>query len=563
MSDPKMISDPDLAIAQAATLQHIRDIAAKLGISEDDLELYGKYKAKLPLFLIDEAKVKQNNLVLVTAITPTPAGEGKTTTSIGLTEGLNKIGKFATVVLREPSLGPVFGVKGGAAGGGYSQVVPMEDINLHFTGDFSAIEKANNLLAALIDNNIQDAERSLGIDPRSVAWKRVMDMNDRALRNIVVGLGGKAGGMPREEGFNITAASEIMAILCLSKDLEDLKAKMGNIYVGDTYERKAIYARDLNAHGAMAALMKDAIKPNLVQTLEGNPAIIHGGPFANIAQGTNSVIATKMGLTLSNYVVTEAGFGADLGAEKFLDIKCGYSGLSPKAIVLVATIRALKYHGGKPLAELSKPDPEALRRGLPNLEKHIENIRLYGVPGVVSINRFSADTEEEIKIIIDRCHELGVGVALNEGWAHGGEGVRDLAHEVVKAVESCTGPYTPVYDWADTVENKIEAIARKVYGAGSVVFQTEAKSNLRRIKRLGLEHLPICMAKTQSSLSDDPKALGRPEGFELNVREIEVAAGAGFIIPILGTMLRMPGLPSIPSAEKIDIDKDGKISGLF
>ncbi|MFN8396387.1 MAG: formate--tetrahydrofolate ligase [Bacteroidia bacterium] len=563
MSDNKFTADPDLAIAQAATLKHVAEIAAKLGISADELELYGKYKAKLPLHLIDETKVKQNNLILVTAITPTPAGEGKTTTSIGLTEGLNKIGKQATVVLREPSLGPVFGVKGGAAGGGYSQVVPMEDINLHFTGDFGAIEKANNLLSALIDNNIQDAERSLGIDPRTVAWKRVMDMNDRALRSIVVGLGGKAGGMPREEGFNITAASEIMAILCLSKDLQDLKEKMGNIYVGDTFARKAIYARDLNAHGAMAVLLKDAIKPNLVQTLEGNPAIIHGGPFANIAQGTNSVIATKMGLTMSNYVVTEAGFGADLGAEKFLDIKCGYSGLSPKAIVLVATIRALKFHGGKALAELSQPDPEALRKGLPNLEKHIENIRMYGVPGVVSINRFSADSAEEIKIVMDRCRELGVGVALNEGWARGGEGVKDLANEVVKAVASCTGPYRPVYDWNDPVEYKIEAIAKKVYGAGSVVFQNEAKIDLKRIKRLGLEKLPVCMAKTQSSFTDDPKILGRPSGFELTVREIEIAAGAGFIIPILGNMLRMPGLPSIPSAEKIDIDKDGKISGLF
>ena len=553
----------DLEIAQAAALAHIRTIATKLGITEDDLELYGKHKAKLPLDLIKDEKVKQNNLILVTAITPTPAGEGKTTTSIGLTEGLNKIGKQATVVLREPSLGPVFGIKGGAAGGGYSQVIPMEDINLHFTGDFSAIEKANNLLSALIDNNIQNKKRSLGIDPRTVAWKRVMDMNDRALREIVVGLGGKSGGMPRQDGFNITAASEIMAILCLAKDLEDLKEKMGNIYVGDTRDREAVYARDLNAEGAMGALMKDAIKPNLVQTLEGNPAIIHGGPFANIAQGTNSIVATKMGLSLSDYVVTEAGFGADLGAEKFLNIKCGYGGLSPKAIVLVATIRALKYHGGKPLADLSQPDPEALKKGLCNLEKHIENIAKFGIPGVVSINRFAADTEEEIQIIIDRCKELGVGVALNEGWEFGGEGVKDLAQEVVNAVDRCTGPFTPTYDWADTVENKIEAIAKKVYGAESVVFGSAAKVALRRIKRLGLEHLPVCMAKTQSSLSDDPKRLGRPEGFELTVREIEVAAGAGFIIPILGNMLRMPGLPGVPSAERIDIDKDGVISGLF
>ncbi|MFM2375714.1 MAG: hypothetical protein RLZZ165_811 [Bacteroidota bacterium] len=563
MSDSTMTTDPDLAIAQAATLRHIHEIAAKIGIPADELELYGKYKAKLPLHLIDEGRVSQSNLVLVTAITPTPAGEGKTTTSIGLTEGLNKIGKQAVVVLREPSLGPVFGVKGGAAGGGYSQVVPMEDINLHFTGDFSAIEKANNLLSAMIDNNLQDSERSLGIDPRTIAWKRVMDMNDRSLRNIVVGLGGKGNGMPREDGFNITAASEIMAILCLSKDMMDLKAKVGNIYVGDTFARKAVYARDLKADGAMAVLLKDAIKPNLVQTLEGNPAIIHGGPFANIAQGTNSVIATKMGMTMCSYAVTEAGFGADLGAEKFLDIKCGYSGLSPKAIVLVVTIRALKFHGGKPLPELAQPDSEALRRGLPNLEKHIENIRMYGVPGVVSINRFSADTDEEIQIVMARCQELGVGVALNEGWAKGGEGTKDLAREVVKAVESCTGSYHPVYDWNDPVEDKIETVCKKVYGAGSVTFGNDAKSDLRRIKRLGLERLPICIAKTQSSFTDDPKILGRPTGFEMTVREIEVAAGAGFLIPILGNMLRMPGLPGVPSAEKIDIDASGKISGLF
>lgn len=553
----------DLDIAQAATLHHIRDIAGKMGVSEDDIELYGRYKAKLPLSLINEGKVAQGNMVLVTAITPTPAGEGKTTTSIGLTEGLNKIGKQAAVVLREPSLGPVFGIKGGAAGGGYSQVVPMEDINLHFTGDFSAIEKANNLLSALIDNNLQDSKRSLGIDPRTIAWKRVMDMNDRSLRQIVVGLGGKSGGIPREEGFNITAASEIMAILCLAKDLEDLKEKMGNIYVGDTFERKAVYARDLNANGAMAALLKDAIKPNLVQTLEGNPAIIHGGPFANIAQGTNSVLATKMGMSLSDYVVTEAGFGADLGAEKFLNIKCGYSGLSPKAIVLVATIRALKYHGGKPLADLKEPDLAALKKGLVNLEKHLENIRMYGVPAVVSVNKFASDTDEEIAAVVAACEALGARVALAEGWEHGGEGMRDLADEVVAAVESCTGPYQPVYDWADSVEHKIEAIAKKVYGAGSVVFSSLARANVRRIQRLGLAGAPVCMAKTQSSLSDNPKLLGRPEGFELHVREIEIASGAGFIIPILGNMLRMPGLPSVPSAERIDIDKDGKITGLF
>ncbi len=553
----------DLEIAQAASMQPIRNIAHNLGIEEDGIEMYGRYKAKLPLNLIDEEKAGNGKMVLVTAITPTPAGEGKTTTSIGLTEGLNQIGEQAMVVLREPSLGPVFGIKGGAAGGGYSQVVPMEEINLHFTGDFSAIEKANNLLSALIDNNIQNSKRSLGIDPRTVVWKRVMDMNDRSLRNIVVGLGGKSGGVPREEGFNITAASEIMAILCLAKDLADLKEKIGNIYIGDTYDRKAVYARDLNAHGAMTALLKDAIKPNLVQTLEGNPAIIHGGPFANIAQGTNSVIATKMGLSLSDYVVTEAGFGADLGAEKFLNIKCGYAGLSPRAIVLVATVRALKYHGGKPLADLKQPDLEALKKGVVNLEKHLENINLYGVPAVVSINRFVSDTQEELDWLKAHVESLGARVAIAEGWEHGGAGMKDLASEVVAAVNGFTGRYQPIYDWEDSVANKIEAVAKKVYGAGSVVFQPKARLNIKRINRLGLEKLPVCMAKTQSSFSDNPKLLGRPEGFEMTVREIEIAAGAGFVIPILGNMLRMPGLPSTPSAEKIDIDADGQITGLF
>ncbi|MGD1846347.1 MAG: formate--tetrahydrofolate ligase [Salibacteraceae bacterium] len=552
----------DIEIAQEATLQHIRDIAAKLNIGEDDLELYGKHKAKIPLDLIDEDKIAQNKLILVTAITPTPSGEGKTTTSIGLTEGLNKIGKQTTVVLREPSLGPVFGIKGGAAGGGYSQVVPMEDINLHFTGDFSAVEKANNLLSALIDNNLQNKKHGLGIDSRSVVWKRVMDMNDRALRDLVVGLGGRTGGIPREDGFNITAASEIMAILCLANNLADLKTKIGNIYVGDTWDRKAIYARDLKAEGAMTALLKDAIKPNLVQTLEGNPAIIHGGPFANIAQGTNSVIATKTGLSLSDYVVTEAGFGADLGAEKFLDIKCGYSGLSPHAIVVVATIRALKYHGGVPLDELKTPNVDALKKGMANLEKHLENVQQFGVPGVVAINRFHTDTDEEVEAVAARCREMGVRVALNDGWAKGGDGVTELAQEVVAAVEACEGPYQPVYDWDLPVKEKIEAIATKVYGADRVVFQDKANLHLRKIKRLGLEHLPICVAKTQNSISDNPKLLGRPSGFSLAVREIEIAAGAGFLIPITGAMLRMPGLPSVPAAEGIDIDANGVISGL-
>ncbi len=552
----------DLEIAQSASIKPIAEIAQILNINKDDLELYGKYKAKVPLKSIDESKVGHGNLILVTAITPTPPGEGKTTTSIGLSEGLNKIGKNTTVVLREPSLGPVFGMKGGAAGGGYAQVIPMEDINLHFTGDFSAIEKANNLLAALIDNNIQNLKNNLSIDPRTVRWKRVMDMNDRALRHVVTGLGGKSGGFLREAGFEITAASEIMAILCLANDLDDLKKKMGNIYVGDTFDKQAIYARDLKANGAMAALLKDAIKPNLVQTLEGNPALIHGGPFANIAQGTNSVIATKMGLSLSDYVVTEAGFGADLGAEKFLDIKCGYSGLSPKAIVLVATVRALKYHGGQALKELTIPNLETLKSGIKNLEKHIENIDYYGVPQVVAINRFIYDSNEEIDFIINKCDDLGVKVAICDGWEHGGNGTKDLANEVVTVIENNGEKYKPVYDWNASVEEKVETVAKRIYGAGSVVFLEKAKLDLKRIKRLGIENLPVCIAKTQNSLSDDTKLLGRPEGFKLTVREIEIAAGAGFLIPITGKMLRMPGLPETPAAENIDIDNKGNISGL-
>lgn len=552
----------DLEIAQSTRLRHIKEIAQEVDISEDQLEMYGNYKAKLPLELVNEKKVSKAHLVLVTAMTPTPAGEGKTTTSIGLAEGLNKLGKKTTVVLREPSLGPVFGVKGGAAGGGHSQVVPMEDINLHFTGDFAAVEKANNLLAALIDNNVQTAKNNLGIDPRTVEWKRVMDMNDRALRNIVSGMGGKPGGMMRETGFDITAASEIMAILCLAQDMDDLKEKIGNIYIGDTFEGQAIFARDLKAQGAMAALLKDAIKPNLVQTLEGNPAIIHGGPFANIAQGTNSVIATKMGMSLTDYVVTEAGFGADLGAEKFLNIKCGYSGLSPKAIVLVTTIRALKYHGGQALASLKAPNTVALVRGLANLEKHIENTKIYGLPAVVSVNKFVSDTDDEIAIVTQRCAELGVRVAVSEGWEKGGAGTTDLAEQVVEAVQSNKSKYKPVYDWNWTVKEKIEAVARKIYGARNVEFLPKAKQNLKKIERIGLSKKPVCIAKTQNSLSDDPKWLGRPENFTLTVREIEIAAGAGFSIPITGNMLRMPGLPATPAAEGMDIDNDGKITGL-
>ncbi len=554
----------DIEIAQAAKLSHINEIAAKVGISSDDLEHYGKYKAKMPLHLIDETKVQKSNLILVSAINPTPAGEGKTTTSIGLTEGLNKIGKQAVVVLREPSLGPVFGVKGGAAGGGFSQVVPMEDINLHFTGDFSAVEKANNLLAALIDNNIQNKiENNLNIDPRTVVWKRVMDMNDRSLRNLIVGLGGKSGGIPREGGFNITAASEIMAILCLSKDLEDLKNRCGNIYVGNTFDGKPVFARDLKAQGAMAALLKDAVKPNLVQTLEGNPAIIHGGPFANIAQGTNTINATKLGMSVAPYVVTEAGFGADLGAEKFLNIKCGFAGISPKAVVIVATIRALKYHGGMKLDELKSENLDALANGLENLKKHIENIKSFGLPPVVSINRFVSDTEAELKLVFDAVQALGAKVAVAEGWGKGGDGMKELAERVVEAIESCEGKYIPTYDWNDTVENKINAIAQKIYGADGVEFSSKAKTDLKKIYKLGMDKLPICMAKTQYSFTEDPKKLGRPTGFTLTIREFEFAAGAGFIVPIVGEILRMPGLPQIPSAEAIDVDANGVISGLF
>ncbi|TVR39182.1 MAG: formate--tetrahydrofolate ligase [Cryomorphaceae bacterium] len=552
----------DLEIAQSAKLQHISKIASKLGIDEQNIEMYGHYKAKLPLSLIDENKLKNNNLILVTALTPTPAGEGKTTVSIGLTEGLNNIGKQATVVLREPSLGPVFGIKGGAAGGGYSQVVPMEDINLHFTGDFSAIEKANNLLSALIDNNIQSKTRSLNIDPRSVLWKRVMDMNDRALRQIVIGLGGTGNGIPREDGFNITPASEIMAILCMAQGIEDLKEKIGNIFIGFTYDREPVYARDLNAQGAMAMILKDAVKPNLVQTLEGNPAIIHGGPFANIAQGTNTIMATKMGLSLSEYVVTEAGFGADLGAEKFLDIKCASSGLKPKAVAVVATIRALRHHGGATSEEYNTPNLERVKNGFSNLEKHLENIRKFQLVPVVAINSFYSDSEEEVQFVIERCAEMGVKAVKSEGWAKGGEGTSNLARAVVEAVESGKSNFKPLYDWKLPVKEKIETIAREIYGADGVDYSKEAMIGLRRIDKLGIEHLPVCMAKTQKSLSDNEKLHGRPTGFRITVRDFEFATGAGFVIPIIGNMMRMPGLPAVPASEGMDIDSEGRITGL-
>ena len=552
----------DLQIAQACQLKHINDIAAKLGVSSDELEHYGKYKAKLPLHLIDEQKVKKNKLVLVTAITPTPAGEGKTTTSIGLTEGLNSIGKKATVVLREPSLGPVFGMKGGAAGGGYSQVVPMEDINLHFTGDFSAIEKANNLLSALIDNNLQSKQHSLGLDPRSIYWKRVMDMNDRSLRKIVIGLGGSGNGIPREDSFNITPASEVMAILCMSRNLEDLKNKLGNIFVGFTFDKKPIYARDLKAQGAMALLLKNAIQPNLVQTLEGNPAIIHGGPFANIAQGTNTIIATKMGLTLSDYVVTEAGFGADLGAEKFMDIKCGYGDLAPNAIVLVATIRALRHHGGAKKEEYNTPSIERVKKGFENLEKHIENCRKFGINPVVAINHFPTDTEEEMKLVIERCAAMGAKAIVCKGFAEGGKGAADLARAVVEEVETGKNQFKPLYDWSLPVKEKIGIISREIYGADEVIYTKEAESNLKTIETLRLTGLPVCMAKTQKSFSDDETKRGRPTNFKITVREFEFAVGAGFIIPILGEMMRMPGLPAVPASEGMDIDAEGVVTGL-
>lgn len=557
-----MTHKTDIQIAQETELSHIKEIAKKINIQEDDLEYYGKYKAKLPLNLIDEQKIKQNNLILVTALTPTPAGEGKTTVSIGLTEGLNKIGKQATVVLREPSLGPVFGIKGGAAGGGYSQVVPMEDINLHFTGDFNAVEKANNLLAALIDNNLQSKTKNLGLDGRTVAWKRVIDMNDRALRDITIGLGGTANGIPRQDGFNITPASEVMAILCMATDFKDLKQRLGAIFIGFTFDKKPIFARDLKAENAMAILLKDAIKPNLVQTLEKNPAIIHGGPFANIAQGTNTIIATKMGLSLSNYVVTEAGFGADLGAEKFLNIKCASAGLNPKCVVLVATIRAIRHHGGSPKEEYNTPSLERVKKGFANLEKHIENIRKFNIEPVVAINSFINDSEAEISFIKEKCNSLGVQAVVSEGWEKGGSGTQDLAKAVVNVIENKATTFKPLYDWKSPVKEKIETIAREIYGADGVDFDRKAILNLKRIDRLGFNDFAICMAKTQKSFSDNDKLIGRPTGFRVTVREIEIAAGARFLIPILGKMMRMPGLPATPASEGMTIDDNGIISGL-
>ncbi len=572
----------DIQIAREHTMLHIEKIAEKLNIDREDLELYGKYKAKIPLTYKDRLTGKKGALVLVSAISPTPAGEGKTTVSIGLAQGMNRLGHQATVVLREPSLGPVFGIKGGATGGGYSQVVPMEDINLHFTGDFSAVEKAHNLLAAIIDNNIQSKKRSLNIDPRTISWKRVMDMNDRSLRHIVVGLGGTSSGIPRETGFDITAASEIMAILCLSEDLQDLKRRLGNIFVGYTFDKRPIYARDLNAHGAMAALLKDAIKPNLVQTLEHTPAIIHGGPFANIAQGTNTVIATKTSMALSDYTITEAGFGFDLGAEKFLDIKSRIAGLNPQAVVLVATVRALKYHGGMALKTLKEETTacaegtcpveeitgrvDSLRAGIGNLQKHIENIKQFNLTPVVAINRFTTDAPAEIELIKQSCAELGVECSVADVWAKGGQGALELAEKVVKVVDESLASgnrFVPMYELGESVETKIEKISRKIYGAEAVDYTTKAKADLKKIYDLGLQNLAICMAKTQKSLSDNPALLGRPKDFIITVREIEIAAGAGFLIPITGEIMRMPGLPETPASEAMDITANGEITGLF
>jgi formate--tetrahydrofolate ligase len=553
----------DLQIAKRVQLKPITDIALKFGIDPKYIEMYGNDKAKLPLSCINREKAEQSHLILVSAISPTPAGEGKTTISIGLSEALNQLDKKTTVVLREPSLGPVFGIKGGATGGGHSQVLPLEDINLHFTGDFSAIEKAHNLLAAVIDNNIQSKTNSLGLDPRTITWKRVIDMNDRALRRIIVGLGGTSSGIPRESGFDITAASEIMAILCITTDLSDLKKRLGNIFIGYTFKQQPIYAKDLKVAGAMATLLKHAIKPNLVQTIEGNPAIIHGGPFANIAQGTNSVIGTLMGMSYSEYTVTEAGFGFDLGAEKFFDIKCQSAKISPKAVVLTTTIRALKYHGGVDLKSLDIPNVDALRQGLPNLEKHLENIKQFNVVPIIAINKFKTDSKEEIQLIKDFAKIKNIRVAVANVWAKGGAGAIELAKHVIEVAENCTSKFKPLYDWDMDIETKIETIAQKIYGAEHVDYNSNAKRQLRQIKELGLGNLPICVAKTQKSLSDNPKLLGRPKDFIITVREIEIASGAGFLIPITGDIMRMPGLPAHPASEGIDISDSGEITGLF
>ena len=553
----------DIEIAQEAVASDIRKIAEKMGLTEDDLELYGKYKAKLDYNLLKKPGGKKAKLILTTAINPTPAGEGKTTTTIGLADALSKLGKNTMVALREPSLGPVFGVKGGAAGGGYAQVIPMEDINLHFTGDFHAIGAANNLLAALIDNHIQQGN-VLDIDTRRITWKRCMDMNDRQLRFITDGLGGRANGTPREDGFDITVASEVMAAFCLANDISDLRERLGKIIIGYSRAGKPVTAAELDANGAMAALLKDALKPNLVQTLEGTPAFVHGGPFANIAHGCNSVIATKMAMHFADYVVTEAGFGADLGAEKFLDIKCRMAGIKPDAVVIVATVRALKYNGGVKKEDLENENLEALEKGLPNLLKHVENItQVFKLPAVVAINRFPLDTEAELELIRSRCRELGVNVALSEVWANGGAGGKELAENVLELIEKGSDGFEYAYDLKMGIKDKINAIATKIYGADGVDFLPSALKQIQEIEDLGFSEVPVCMAKTQYSLTDDQTKLGRPEGFRITVRNVKISAGAGFAVALTGEIMTMPGLPKVPAANRIDVDENGKISGLF
>lgn len=553
----------DIEIAQQAKMEKITDVAAKLGIGSDDLELYGKYKAKLSYDLIRRVENKKaGKLILVTAITPTPAGEGKSTTTVGLAQGLHKLGKKVIVALREPSLGPCMGIKGGAAGGGYSQVVPMEDINLHFTGDFHAITSAHMLLSAMLDNHIQQGN-ILNIDPRRIVWKRVVDMNDRELRNIIVGLGGKAHGVPRQDGFDITVASEVMAILCLASNLHDLKERLAKIIVAYDYSGNPVTAGQLKAQGAMAALLKDAVKPNLVQTLENVPAIIHGGPFANIAHGCNSVMATRTGLRLADYTITEAGFGADLGAEKFFDIKCRYAGLKPDAAVIVATVRALKMHGGIPKTELAVPNVEAVKRGLVNLEKHIENVKKFGVPVVVAINIFAQDTAEELEAVREHCSKHDVNVALSDVFAKGGEGGIELAKEVIALADSGKSDFHPIYSLDLPLKEKISVIAKEIYGADNVNYTKEAEKALKEFEALGYGNLPVCMAKTQYSFSDDPALLGRPVGFNITIRNCRISAGAGFIVVLTGDVMTMPGLPKVPAAEKIDVSDEGVISGLF
>ncbi|EEA84581.1 formate--tetrahydrofolate ligase [Peptacetobacter hiranonis] len=553
----------DIEIAQEAKPLDIREVAKKVGLSEDDIELYGKYKAKVDYNLLKKDTGKKAKLILATAINPTPAGEGKTTTTIGVADAFSRLGKNALVALREPSLGPVFGIKGGAAGGGYAQVVPMEDINLHFTGDFHAIGAANNLLAAMLDNHIHQGN-ALNIDTRSITWRRCVDMNDRQLRNVVDGLGRRVDGVTREDGFDITVASEVMAAFCLANDIADLKERLGDIIVAYNYDGEPVTARELKANGAMAALLKDALKPNLVQTLEGTPAFVHGGPFANIAHGCNSVIATKMAMHFSDYVLTEAGFGADLGAEKFIDIKCRMADLKPDAVIIVATIRALKYNGGVAKDQLNEENLEALEKGLPNLLKHVENItKVFGLPAVVAINRFPMDTEAELKLVEDKCKELGVNVALSEVWAKGGEGGIEVAKEVLRLIDEEENNFQFCYEEDLSIKEKINAIATKIYGADGVDFTKEAEKEIAKFERLGFNKLPICMAKTQYSLTDDQTKLGRPEGFRITVRDLTVSAGAGFIVALTGAIMKMPGLPKVPAAERIDVDENGVISGLF